>query len=228
MLQQTRAGLELTLRGKYGASPRIYYGGSFGKDTMIRASYDLDIIVYFPHTNATPVRDLYAGVYNTLKNSGLIVQPKTVAIRLPYEGGFHIDVVPGKAQDATFRYATLYKNPGSTLQTSLKVHIEAVRRSGMRDMVRLIKLWRVRQGLSWETFALEIAVVRALAGKPITDYSTSTIAVWQFIQSSLARARLVDPANTNNEIAMSGADRASVIRAASASLAAKTWQEVIW
>ena len=37
-----------------------------------------------------------------------------------------------------------------------------------------------------------------------------------------------DPANTNNEIAMSGTDRASVIRAASASLAAKTWQEVIW
>ena len=228
VLQATRSALESTLRDKYGVSPRIYYGGSYGKDTMIRASYDLDIIVYFPHTDTTSLRDLYGGVYHTLKSSGLIVQPKTVAIRLPYQDGFHIDVVPGRAHDSTFRYATLYKNPGSTLQTSLKVHIEAVRRSGMRDVVRLTKLWRLRHGLSWETFALEIVVARALAGKSITDYAASTIEVWKFIVASLARARLMDPANTNNEIDMSVPDRASAIRAASASLAAKTWQEVIW
>lgn len=228
VLQSTRADLEARLRSKYGASPRIYYGGSYGKNTMIRASYDLDIIVYFPPTDATPVKDLYGGVYNALKNSGLIVQPKTVAIRLPYQDGFHIDVVPGRAQDGTFRYATLYKNPGSTLQTSLKVHIEAVSRPGMQDMVRLLKLWRLRHQLPWETFALEIVVTRALAGKAITDYAASTIAVWKFIESSLTGARLVDPANTNNEIAMTGNDRAIVVRAASRSLAAKTWGEVIW
>ena len=228
VLQNTRADLEARLRSRYGAVPRIYYGGSYGKNTMIRSSYDLDIIVYFPPTDTTPVKDLYGGVFNALKSSGLIVQPKTVAIRLPYQDGFHIDVVPGRAQDATFRYATLYKNPGSTLQTSLKVHIEAVSRPGMQDMVRLLKLWRLRHQLPWETFALEIVVARALARKAIVDYTASTIAIWRFIESSLASARLVDPANTNNEIAMSTNDRAGVIRAASNSLAAKTWQEVIW
>ena len=228
VLRVTRTNLELQLRKKYGAAPRFYYGGSYGKDTLIRASYDLDIIVYFPHTDTTPLRDVYGGVFHTLKNGGLIVQPKTVAIRLPYQAGFHIDIVPGRAQDATFRYATLYKNPGSTLQTSLKVHIEAVRRSGVRDIVRLIKLWRLRQNLSWGTFALEIVVTRALAGKPVIDYSTSVVGVWRFIEGNLGSIRLIDPANTNNEITMSAVERAAIIRAATASLAARTWQEVIW
>jgi len=99
------------------------------------------------------------------------VHPKTVALRLPYEGGFHIDVVPGRAQDATFRYATLFKNvnPPSTLQTSLKVHIDMVRKTGIRDTVKLMKLWRFRRRLYWSTLALEIAVAQALQGRDKTD-----------------------------------------------------------
>ena len=227
-LQTARHDIETKLRRIIGSVPRFYYGGSYGKDTMIRVSYDLDIVVYFSHTDSTPVRDIYATVYHGLKNAGYIVQPKTVAIRLPYEGGFHIDVVPGRAQDAMYRYATLYKNPGSTLQTSLKMHIDAVRRPGVREIVRLAKLWRARQGLSWSTFPLEITVVRALAGRPITDYADAVIRLWRFTVANIQTVRLVDPSNTNNVIELSATERSLLVQAANVSLAAPTWSEVLW
>src|SRR5262245_1552045 len=153
---------------------------------MIQVAYDLDIVVYFPHTDTTPLRDIYATVYRGLRDAALIVEPKTVALRLPYQNGFHIDVVPGRAQDSSFRYATLYKNPNGTLQTSLKVHIDAVRREGIREMVRFAKLWRARKGLPWTTFALEITVVRALEGQPIADYADSMVKLWRFMVENMA------------------------------------------
>jgi hypothetical protein len=106
-----------------------------------------------------------------------------------------------------YRYATLYRNPDGTLQTSLKVHIEAVRRPGVREIVRLAKLWRARRGLSWSTFALEITVIRALAGRPIADYADAVIKLWQFMVAEMRTIRLVDPANTSNVIELSAADR---------------------
>ena len=60
-------------------------------------------------------------------------------------------------------------NPPSTLQTSLKVHIDMVRKTGIRDTVKLMKLWRFRRRLYWSTLALEIAVAQALQGRDKTD-----------------------------------------------------------
>jgi hypothetical protein len=119
-LQTARQDIETKLRRMIGSVPRFYYGGSYGKDTMIRVSYDLDIVVYFSHTDSTPVRDTYANVYHGLKNTGYVVQPKTVAIRLPYEGGFHIDVGPGRAQDATLPIRDPLQEPGRYTSNELE------------------------------------------------------------------------------------------------------------
>jgi hypothetical protein len=229
-LQQLRDKIEGDLRRSYGSAPRFYYAGSYGKDTMIQASFDLDIVIYFPPTEPASLRDIFTSVHSKLTQSGYIVQPKTVALRLPYDGGFHVDVVPGKAQDASYKYATLYKNEGtgSTLQTSLKVHIDAVRKTGIRECVKLMKLWRLRHGLSWSTFALEIIVGRALNGKRKDDHSVCMNGVFNFLVANIMGARLVDPANTNNTIDMSVADRQAVAQKAAASLNARTWGEIVW
>lgn len=47
-LRSARDHIEGLLRPFYGQYARFYYGGSFAKKTMIRAGYDLDIIVYGP------------------------------------------------------------------------------------------------------------------------------------------------------------------------------------
>lgn len=227
-LQRLRGEIETVLRRHVGTAPRFYYGGSYGKDTMIREAYDLDIVLYFPHTDTTPVRDLFLATNTALVSAGYKVRPRTVALRLPYQGGFHIDVVPGRAQDVTFRYATLFKNqnPASTLQTSLKVHIDAVRKTGIRDIVKLVKLWRLRRGLSWSTFALEIAVAQALQGRDKTDYAACLVTVFNFLVANVSGMRFVDPANTNNLVDVSVAERSAIRAAAAAAMAAPNWGQV--
>jgi hypothetical protein len=186
-----------------GSGARIYYGGSYGKDTMIREAFDLDLVVYYPHSDRRSLAEIFGEVHSALVTGAYSVHPQTVALRLPYQGGFHVDVVPGRAQDASFLYATLYKNsqPPSSLQTSLKVHIDAVRKTDLRHIVRLLKLWRLRHSVPLKTFALEILAARALHGQRGDDYANAMWAVFQFMAKNMSTVRVEDPANTNNILA---------------------------
>ena len=228
-LRATRDEVESHLRGDFGWAPRFYYGGSFAKNTMLSTSYDLDIILYFPHTETANLGQLFSRVHSRLASKYQVV-PRTVALRLPYQGGFHIDVVPGRAQDAPFRYATLYKNttPSSTLQTSVKVHIEAVKDAGLSDIVRLAKLWRLRWGLDVPTFALEIAVARAMYNVRRADLGEALWTVLGSFATDFAGARFVDPANTNNVIEVASGVRAAVQARAQYCRAQKEWSSVVW
>src|SRR5215831_21209233 len=91
-------------------SPRFYYGGSFGKRTMIRASYDLDLVMYWPHTANYLIKGIYDAVGQVLRRHWTVVNSKTVAWVLPFQGGFHIDVVPGRALDAQYYEANLHRS----------------------------------------------------------------------------------------------------------------------
>jgi hypothetical protein len=231
VIRSLRDELVAHLGRQLGSSPRIYYGGSYGKETMIRESFDLDLVVYYPHTESrTPLAQIFGAVHQALVNGKYVVHPQTVALRLPYEAGFHVDVVPGRAQDASFLYATLYKNsqPPSTLQTSLKVHIDAVRKTDLRQIVRLLKLWRLRHGVPLKTFALEILAARALTGHRRDDYGKALWTIFQFIAKEMRTVRLEDPANTNNILDITLQDRNSAAQKALESLSAQNWNQILW
>ena len=149
-LRNLRARIESQLSVLPGG-PRFYYGGSFGKHTMIRASYDLDLVMYWPHGTSYAISDLYNAVGQTLKRHWNAVNAKTVAWELPFQGGFHIDVVPGRALDHEYREANLFRtDTGTTLKTSLKRHIDVVRGSGRIDAIQLMKLWRYRKSVPFK------------------------------------------------------------------------------
>ncbi len=157
------------------------------------------------------------------------MHPRTVALRLPYTSEFHIDIVPGRVQDNTFRYATLFKNtsPSSTLQTSLKVHIESVKDAGLSDHVRLMKLWRIKRRLAISTFAMEIVAARAMHGKRRNDRAAGLLTIFRWIVENLESARLQDPANSNNIIEVSYADRLAAVWAARDAIAASSWSNIV-
>lgn len=228
-LRDARDHIERILRPFYGTYARFYYGGSFAKKTMIRSSYDLDIIVYVPSDDRRTLSDLFWGGLRTLEASRMIVTPRTVALRLPYQSGFHIDVVPGRAQGSDFRYATLFKNlqPPSSLQTSVKVHIESVKDAGLSDIVRLAKIWKQRHRVDIATFPLEIAVQRALAGLRRDDLAAAFHTVLKWLAAEFSTARLVDPANSNNVIDVSPSVRGAVAGVASQSVQATNWGQII-
>ncbi len=47
--------------------PRFYYGGSFGKHTIIKAGYDLDLVMYWPHTATYSIQGI-TGVRLTVRS----------------------------------------------------------------------------------------------------------------------------------------------------------------
>ncbi|MBI4866036.1 MAG: hypothetical protein HY816_03705 [Candidatus Wallbacteria bacterium] len=94
--------------------------------------------------------------------------------------------------------------------------------------MKLMKLWRLRQLLSYPTFAIEIVVGRALNGRRKNDHEACMNDVFNFLVGNLLGARLVDPANTNNIIDVSIADRQALAQKATAALQAQHWDQVVW
>jgi len=101
---------------------------------MIRQRYDLDIVIYWPHGVTYTIEGIYNAVGQELQKHWKFVRSKTVSWELPFEGSFHVDVVPGRALDGNFREATLFRtDTRTTLKTSLKTPIDTVRQSGRHD-----------------------------------------------------------------------------------------------
>ena len=229
-LCQLRNTIEGQLRSGLNKIERVYYAGSFGKDTMIRELYDLDIVVYWANDCGFTLQDIYNAVGDCLRKHWKVVISKTVAWELPFEGGFHVDVVPGRALNNTFKYANLYRTDTTTsLQTSIKVHIDAVRTSGRREAIRLMKLWRKRKGVPFKkSLALELITIDGCSGSPADNLEKQLLAAFHYISKNILTARLVDPANTNNVISdeIPYSDKLVIQAAAKAALDAQYWSQV--
>lgn len=232
-LRSTRDKIESDLRGNWNTGdPNFYYGGSFAKNTMIRASYDLDLVVYFPSTATNySLKVLYEAIEKRLKDRGYTTTRKNVAVRLPYEAGFNIDVVPGRALDYTFYDANLYSSERDTSKkTSIKTHIDLVRKNGgYQDVIKLLKLWKVRNNLNIGSFPLEIATSKALYGIR-GDLSDRLWTVLQYLNNSFTTARLEDPANSSNVVSddIPYSTKIAVSNAAYTSCSKRNWNEIVW
>jgi hypothetical protein len=227
-LQELRSLIEGQL-STFEGTPRFYYAGSYGKDTIIRSSYDLDIVMYWPHDTPYTLAGIFSAVGDSLRKNWTVVQPKTVAWRLPFDNGFHVDVVPGRAIDRGFRYANLYRtDTGQSLQTSIKVHIENVRRSGRRELIRLLKLWRFRRSVPVKSFVLELMAIEGAKGTSLTELEPQLSAALIHIRDHMRTGSVQDPANSNNDLAnsMSASERTLTSTAAGAAIQANTWAEV--
>ncbi len=75
---------------------------------MIKASYDLDVVIYWAPDAPYTLQNLYKGVGSVLKKKWEYVRSKRVGWELPFKGDFHINVIPGKESSTDSRYAYLY------------------------------------------------------------------------------------------------------------------------
>jgi len=208
-------------------SPRFYYAGSFGKKTIIRQRYDLDIVMYWPNGAPYTIKGIYDAVGKVLKQHWKYVNSKTVSWELPFQGGFHIDIVPGRALDPQYREANLYRtDTGTTLKTSLKTHIDTVRNSGRKDAIRLMKLWRERRNVPFKkSFLLEMMTIEACRGKPLDNLESQVQSTLIYIRNNILSCNFIDPANTNNSLSddLSVSQRRLIRDAADAASKATSW-----
>jgi hypothetical protein len=211
-LQQHRADVENLLRKHFSeSSPTIRYGGSKAKGTMIREAYDLDIISYFPNDDSTAgetLEDIYNNVRTALSKEYMVEQ-KSSALRIKDNKkeslgvDFHIDVVPGRYTDDSKSDVFLYIASGDKkrLKTNLDVHLSHVKDSGVTDAIRLMKLWRIRNGLSVKHFALELLIIKLLNKKQYANLTEQLEYLWTEMHDNIDNLSIEDPANpTGNDL----------------------------
>jgi hypothetical protein len=104
--------------------------------------------------------------------------------------------------DAQYYEANLHRtDKGTTLKTSLKKHIDTVRKSGRADAIRLMKLWRTRKNVPFKkSFLLEVMTIEGCKGKPITDLGGQVLAALTYIRDNIQSCSVGDPANSNNSL----------------------------
>jgi hypothetical protein len=226
-LTRCREDVEQCLKAKFGNRVSLRYAGSKAKGTVIRESYDLDVVCVFPEGETESLADLYKDTSECLAEKHM-VQEKTSAIRVLSVGDngkaprdFHIDVVPVRLFDDKTDDAFIYLSSANQhrMKTNIPLHVNYVRDSGLQNVIRLAKLWKVRRGLSIRTFVLEVLAVQCLE-KPSESLESDMIHFLSVCRDGLRSMRLLDPANTNNVISdlMSDADRSAIADCAAQNL----------
>lgn len=230
-VRRARAEYEgLLLGGWEGGDPRLLYAGSYAKKTAIRVSYDLDIVLYFPATTAMTIKDCYAAVEARLRSARRQPERKNVALRVQHRG-FHVDIVPGKTLSSDPRYANLYvSGDQTTRQTSIEEHVAHVRDGGFREVLQLLKLWRLRQKVPVGSFTIELVTAQALRSFQDPKLDRRVMRVLQFFKDEFVEARLLDPANTNNIISdlVAVPIKRRVAEIAGRCCAQNSWKTIVW
>lgn len=132
--------------------------------------------------------------------------------------------MPGRFVNAETSNAYLHQTtPGKKrLQTNLDVHLAHVKDSGVVRAIRLMKLWRVRRGLSIKHFALELLVIEGLKSKKSASLESQLDHIWKVLRDDVESITIEDPANPNgNDLSdlLSDAIRRELSTAASETLA---------
>lgn len=180
-------------------NPTYYYGGSRGKKTMIKESYDLDLVIYFPETTECSIEEIYEYVARFMGSSNYDVYPKNVSIRVLKRHNYHIDLVPGKKITGSESEAFLWKaKKKQRIKTNVTTHIDTIKNFGRRDVIKLMKLWKVRNGIDFPSFILEQIIIRSLNNYLDLPLDDAIIHALNYIVKNIESIRLVDPANSNN------------------------------
>jgi len=206
---------------------------------MIRESYDLDVICYFPHEDddaGGSLKEIYENVKKALEKK-YYVESKRSALRLrdkspqAYKNDLRVDVIPGRFVDDKEADVFLYQAGGDKdrLKTNLQLHIDHVMKSGVRPAIRLLKLWRVRNSVQVKTFVLDLLVIDLLKGKKDQSLDRQLTHIWKQFKDAVDGLSVEDPANpTGNDLssALSTGVRTQLSTVASSTLT--TIEKIGW
>ncbi|GAH06993.1 unnamed protein product, partial [marine sediment metagenome] len=120
---------------------------------------------------------------------------------IKFSNDFHIDVVPGKYSSSYNDYAYLFnKYTQSRLRTSITIHDEYVKKSKRQDIIRLLKLWKVRKKIPLKTFILEQLIIKGCNGMKYNLLEPLIFTALHYINENIMTIELRDPANSSNII----------------------------
>ncbi|MHA2009719.1 MAG: hypothetical protein ACXADW_05980 [Candidatus Hodarchaeales archaeon] len=230
-LRELRDKIERQLRSGIRGTPKAYYGGSYAKNTMIKASYDLDLVLYWSSDSPYSLESLYRAAEGVLDRNWRTVKRKKVGLELPFEGDFHIDVIPGKFSSKDENYAYLYNNnTGGRFRTSIYVQVDYVKKSGRQDAIRLMKLWKKIKKVPIKTFILESCIIEGCKGLDRSKLEPQLLTAFRYLCDNIQNVRIVDPSNSNNVISddLSREQKNRVRNLAIQAIEAQYWRQVFF
>jgi hypothetical protein len=209
---------------------RIVPSGSFSKGTAIKFSTDLDIFISLKSDTQETLKDIYYSLNQKLTAVGYTARLQNVSIGITHNR-FKIDLTPGVKRPFPSSDHSIYRRKVDTwTQTNILKHNNYVKLSGRVNEIRATKIWRELNSLEFPSFYLELTVIDALSGCQRSMISDNLWKVLIYLSDKFLRARVIDPANTNNVVSddLSYAEKQQVAQKAKQSLNQTNWNKIIW
>lgn len=207
--------------------------GSIVKRTNIIGGTDVDLFISLSYRTPCALEDIYDSLSRYLKLLGFFTRDQDVSIGVNYKN-LWIDLVPGHKQKGSTNDHSIYrKKTGSWTKTNVNKHVSFVTKSGRRNEIKALKIWRKLHGLEFPSFLIELSVIEALKRKPVGRLSVNLLKVFEYLSSDFIKARIIDPANLNNIVSedLNDKEKNAIARSAlsSRNSAIKSlWEEIIW
>lgn len=196
---------------KISKKPTPYDAGSIKKRTMIKESFDIDLLFYYPSDTDESLEDIFYYVEEVINNNFKFVRTKNVSIRIDFPNeddlekhDFHVDVVPAKRKTDSDIKAWIYKSKDKVnLMTSLEEHVKAVQNFGRYGILKLLKLWKVRKRIDCPSIVIELIAFEALKNEDRSKIKRAEALkkIFNYITTIFPnRKKIEDPANPSHNL----------------------------
>ena len=206
------------------------FSGSLAKGTAVSLGTDADIFLSISSSTPTTLANMYESLFSAISGAGYSARKQNVSIGVSVNG-LSIDLVPGKRQSQYGNDHSLYRSKvGSWTKTNIAKHINHVASSGRSAEIRVLKIWRQLNRLSFPSFFLELAVLDALSYARIGNLAQNVFSVFEYLQDDIASVRLIDPANTNNVVSDDATllEKMAIAELARKARAQTMWSGIVW
>jgi tRNA nucleotidyltransferase (CCA-adding enzyme) len=189
---------------------KSYLSGSLAKGTALKTCSDVDVALYITYDGEKKVdAKLLNWIAERLRKaypqmSSDQIEPKTYSVGIEYKtAGIEVDVVPVFYEgDPKDRGLLVSQDNGSTLMTSIPMHLEFIRKrkaahTHFAQVVRLLKWWAAEQkfkdveNFRFKSFMVELICAHLVDnGQDFSDYPKAMQAFFNYIVSTGMKKRI--------------------------------------
>ena len=211
-LTKQRRAVKSIIEAKFEKNLRYFSVGSKKRKTIIGEVCDYDLVLCWHQTSELSIQSIYKAIGVELQNKWKKVRSKGITWKVPFSKSFHVDVIPAKAIDDDYNMMEVYNSDlEKPIKTSFSVHIKVLQKQFAGQIVRLLKIWKVKKMVPIKTFVLEQLVVQSLqnsTGEPLEVKLELALNKIELIEELEVR----DPANSENIISndMTSAEKREV------------------
>lgn len=214
----------------------IIPSGSYAKGTAIAGLSDLDILVSISSQYTGTLEDMYWSLHRQLDEGGYSPRAQNVSVGINV-GDWKVDIVPAKRQPdlLTFNHSLWSKKSGTHRTTNIHRQIATVSQSRHTAEIKLLKIWKMRHGLEFPSYLLEVVVMEALRGTVLPIFAQPSLAnnftrILRFIQDELPNRQIIDPVKQSNILSheLTGVEKQRLSQQDRSSLAEQYWENIVW